>query len=168
MTPSRAIARSNRGMIASPHVAASAAGLEMLKNGGNAVDAAIAANAVLAVVYPASCGLGGDLFALLYKPKSELFAFNGSGRAPKELDARSLRARGMTSMPNRGALAVTVPGAVRAWADLALAHGTLALDDLLRPQIQAADAGDGLRLQKPSRVFVVDLGGHLVVINCWF
>jgi gamma-glutamyltranspeptidase/glutathione hydrolase len=119
-------------MIASPHVAASLAGHAVLARGGTAVDAAIAANAVLCVVYPASCGLGGDLFALVYEPRDRsLRAYNGSGRAPLGLNASALRERGMHAVPTRGPLSVSVPGAVRAWEDLARAHGRFGLDTLL-------------------------------------
>ena len=132
--PSRAVARSQRGMVASPHPLATAAGVDVLRRGGNAVDAAIAANAVLAVVYPASNGIGGDALWLLYEPRThETIAYNGSGRAPAALDAATVRARGCTQMPKRGALTVTTPGCVRAWEDVARAHGTRGLDELLAP-----------------------------------
>ena len=87
--PTRAIARSASGMVASPHAQATAAGVEVLRRGGNAVDAAIATNAVLAVVYPASCGIGGDALWLVYEPRTnEAIAYNGSGRAPRNSTAR--------------------------------------------------------------------------------
>src|SRR5665213_2746200 len=130
----RATARSTRAMVASPHALATAAGVDVLRNGGNAVDAAIATNAVLSFVYPASCGIGGDAFWLLYEPKTrETIAYNGSGRAAATLSGAHLRAQSMRSMPQRGALSVTVPGAVRSWVDVAKAHGTCGLDELLAP-----------------------------------
>jgi gamma-glutamyltranspeptidase/glutathione hydrolase len=129
-------------MIATPHWAATLAGVEVLRRGGNAVDAAIAANGVLSVVYPASCGLGGDAFWLVYEPrKREVIAYNGSGRAPAALNAANLRERGVTAMPLRGALTVTVPGALRSWEDVAKAHGRFGLDELLRPAEAAARDG---------------------------
>jgi len=132
--PSRAVARSARGMVASPHAQATAAGIEVLRRGGNAVDAAIAANAVLCVVYPASCGIGGDALWLVYEPKTgATVAYNGSGRAAASLSAAALRERGHAVMPQRGAFAVTTPGCVRSWEDVASAHGTLGLDALLAP-----------------------------------
>ena len=132
--PSRAVARSQRGMVASPHSLATAAGVDVLRRGGNAVDAAIATNAVLSVVYPASNGIGGDALWLLYEPRShETIAYNGSGHAAAALDAAMVRALGRTRMPTRGALAVTTPGCVRAWEDVARAHGTRGLDELLAP-----------------------------------
>ena len=130
----RATARSTRGMVASPHPLATAAGVEVLRRGGNAVDAAIATNAVLCVVYPTSCGIGGDAFWVIYEPKTKsVVSYNGSGRAAAALSAAQLRERGITTMPQRGALSVTVPGAVRSWEDVARAHGTRGLDDLLAP-----------------------------------
>ena len=132
--PSRAVARSTRGMVASPHAIASAAGLDVLRRGGNAVDAAIATNAVLTVVMTASCGIGGDAFWLVYDPKTrETTAYNGSGRSAASMNAGMLRAKGLASMPERGAQSVTVPGAVRSWEDVARSHGTRGLDELLVP-----------------------------------
>ena len=119
-------------MLATPHAQATAAGVDVLRAGGNAVDAAVAANGVLSVVYPTSCGLGGDAFWLVYEPRSgETIAYNGSGGAAAALDGATLRERGLTHVPERGALSVTVPGAVRSWEDVLRAHGTRALDDLL-------------------------------------
>jgi gamma-glutamyltranspeptidase/glutathione hydrolase len=128
-------------MVASPHALATAAGVDTLRAGGNAVDAAIAANAVLSVIYPTSCGLGGDAFWLVYEPREErVVAYNGSGRSPARLDAATLRARGLHSMPRRGALSVTVPGAVRSWEDVMKAHGALGLDrTLARAEAYARD-----------------------------
>src|SRR5476649_1639680 len=82
--PSRAVARTTRGMIATPHPQATLAGLDVLRRGGNAVDAAIAANAVLTVVYAPSCGIGGDAFWMIYDPGSKkTVSYNGTGRTPK-------------------------------------------------------------------------------------
>jgi gamma-glutamyltranspeptidase/glutathione hydrolase len=106
----------------------------VLRRGGNAVDAAIATNAVLTVVYPASCGIGGDALWLVFEPTTgEVIAYNGSGGASAALDADTLRARGLREMPIRGPLAVTVPGAVRSWEEVGTAHGRLSLDELLVP-----------------------------------
>jgi gamma-glutamyltranspeptidase/glutathione hydrolase len=118
-------------MVASPHALATAAGCDILRRGGNAVDAAIAANAVLSVVYPASCGIGGDALWMLYDPKSRTTrAFNGSGRT-----ARAARRDDLPDgiVPLRGARSVSVPGAVRSWDDLLRWHGTSDLDTLLAP-----------------------------------
>lgn len=131
--PTRAVARSTKAMIAAPHALATAAGAHVLREGGNAVDAAIAANGVLSVVYPMANGFGGDAFWMLYEPKlGEVICYNGSGRAARALGAGFLRERGFKAMPARGAFTVTVPGAVRAWEDVLGAHGTRTLDDLLR------------------------------------
>lgn len=119
-------------MVASPHALATAAGVDVLRRGGNAVDAAIAANAVLTVVYPASCGIGGDALWLVFEPRAgATIAYNGSGGAPAGLRAQTLRDQGLRAMPARGPLTVTVPGAVRSWEQVASAHGTRDLDELL-------------------------------------
>jgi gamma-glutamyltranspeptidase / glutathione hydrolase len=136
--PSRAVARSTRAMVASPHPLATATGVDVLRRGGNAVDAAIATNAVLAVAYPASCGIGGDAFWIVHDPSrvvrdahaSRTVAYNGSGRTPRGAMLEDLP-NGV--LPQRGALSVTVPGAVRSWEDVAAAHGTRGLDELLAP-----------------------------------
>jgi gamma-glutamyltranspeptidase/glutathione hydrolase len=128
------VARSTKGMVASPHALATAAGAAVLRAGGNAVDAAIATNGVLSVVYPQANGLGGDAFWMIFDPQSaDVVAYNGSGRAPRNLEAAELRAHGHTEMPPRGAFPVTVPGAVRSWEDVLEAHGTRTLDALLQP-----------------------------------
>ena len=128
----RAVARSTRGMVASPHALATAEGVRVLRDGGNAVDAAIATNGVLAAVYPQANGLGGDAFWMVYEPRTgDVVCYNGSGRAPQALQAAFLRERGYAEVPPRSAFAVTVPGAVRAWEDVAKAHGTRGLDSLL-------------------------------------
>jgi gamma-glutamyltranspeptidase/glutathione hydrolase len=136
------VARSEKGMVASPHALATAAGAEVLRAGGNAVDAAIATNGVLSVVYPQANGLGGDAFWMIYDPEiGDVVAYNGSGRAPSNLDGGDLRDRGFTEMPARSGFAVTVPGAVRAWEDVLEAHGTRTLDALLAPGEEYAREG---------------------------
>lgn len=121
-------------MIATPHPHATSAGLDVLRRGGNAVDAAIAANAVLSVVYSASCGIGGDAFWLVYDPqRKQVASYNGSGRTPKAATLERLRGPRGPVLPQRGALTVTVPGAVRSWEDVGRAHGTRGLDELLAP-----------------------------------
>ena len=107
LRPTRAVARSTRAMVASPHALATAAGVDVLRRGGNAVDAAIATNAVLAVVYPASCGLGGDAFWIVHEPFwKRTVSYNASGRTPR---AASLDRLPHGKLPERGALSVTVP-----------------------------------------------------------
>src|SRR3972149_6111950 len=117
------IARGPRGALVAPHSLATAAGLEILRQGGSAVDAAIAANAVLAVVAPNTCGLGGDAFWLIWDdPSGALHALAGAGAAARRSDPDRLRAVGLTRLPVRGPLPITVPGAVRSWGD---AHARL-------------------------------------------
>ena len=130
--PTRGVARSTRAMIASTHALATQIGLEVLRRGGNAVDAAIAANAVLAVVYPASCGIGGDALWIVYEPTTgQTIAYNGSGAAPRNATLDQVARHG--EMPIRDGLAVTVPGAVRSWYDVHAKHGTIDMAELLAP-----------------------------------
>ena len=132
--PSRGVARSTRAIVASPNALASSVGLDVLRRGGNAVDAAIATNAVLTATYVPSCGIGGDSFWVVYEPRTrEVLSYNGSGRAPAAANARSLRERGWKKLPDRAPECITVPGAVRSWEDLAARHGTRGLDELLEP-----------------------------------
>jgi gamma-glutamyltranspeptidase / glutathione hydrolase len=133
------------GMAVTPHPAATRAGVATLKAGGNAVDAAVAANAVLAVVYCHSCGIGGDAFALVWEPgEQRLHGFNGSGRAPAGLTIRRVRDEGHQQMPLRGPLTITVPGAVDAWARLLERFGRRSLADCLDHAIGLA--ADGYKL----------------------
>jgi gamma-glutamyltranspeptidase/glutathione hydrolase len=129
--PSRAVARSTRAMVATPHALATAAGCDVLRRGGNAVDAAIAANAVLCVVYPASCGIGGDALWMVYDPRtSQARAYNGSGRTARAAQRADLPGG---IVPTRGPRSVSVPGAVRSWEELLGELGTRDLDALLAP-----------------------------------
>lgn len=131
-----------RGVAASPHPLATLAGIQILQEGGNAIDAAVATNAVLAVVNPHMCGLGGDLFALIYHAKEEtVLALNASGAAPRAATPEAYRAAGHTEMPFRGLWSVTVPGAVDGWAAALTRCGSMGLKDLLRPAIHWAEAG---------------------------
>ena len=130
------------GVIATSQPLASAAGLQVLQQGGNAVDAAVTAAAVLGVVEPTMTGVGGDVFAIVYDPETKrLRGLNSSGRAGSAADAGAMLARGMTAMPDDGALAVTVPGAVAGWAALLEAHGTITLAQALAPAIRYARDG---------------------------
>jgi gamma-glutamyltranspeptidase/glutathione hydrolase len=133
------------GMVVTPHPLATEAGLEALRAGGTAVDAAVAANAMLAVVYCNACGLGGDAFALVWDPtEGRLFGFNGSGRAPGGLTIDAVRAAGHETMPTRGPLPITIPGAVDTWAQLLERYGRRSLADALLPAAQVADEGYAL------------------------
>ena len=133
------LVRGAHGAVVAPHHLATAAGLAILRAGGHAVDAAIATNAVLGVVLPSGCGIGGDAFWLLWDEASgRQTALNGSGRAPASADAAALRARGLATIPYRGPLAITVPGAVRSWSDAHARHGRLSRAEILEPAIQLA------------------------------
>ncbi len=148
LVPAR-LARGARGAVVAPHHLATQAGLSILAAGGSAVDAAIATNAVLAVVMPNGCGLGGDAFWLVWdETAGEQVALNGSGRAPLATDADALRGRGLTRLPLRGPLSITVPGAVRSWGDAHRRWGRLSWEAVLAPAIEQAEGGfpawDGL------------------------
>ena len=134
-----------RGMVATPHPLATAAGVEALRAGGTAVDAAVAANAMLAVVYCNACGLGGDAFALVWDPgERRLHGFNGSGRSPAGLSIDAVRDRGHATMPQRGPLTIDVPGAVDAWDQLLRRFGRRSLADAVLPAAATADDGYAL------------------------
>lgn len=128
--------------VVADHPLAAAAGMDVLRRGGNAVDAAITMAAVLAVVRPHMNGLGGDAFMLIRDGRSgRVRALNGSGRSGAAADTAALRALGYTDMPEIGIHTVTVPGAVRAWADALRRHGTISLADALAPAIRYAQYG---------------------------
>ena len=130
------------GMVATPHPAATAAGVDALRAGGSAADAAVAANAMLAVVYANACGLGGDAFALVWDPaERRLHGLNGSGRSPAALTIERVGAEGHAGMPQRGPLSVNVPGAVDAWDLLLGRFGRRSLADALLPAATVADSG---------------------------
>ena len=130
------------GMVVSPHPAATLAGARALQDGGNAVDAAVATNAVLAVVHPHMCGLGGDAFFLIRSAREQqVLALNASGRAPAAAMRAAVRAQGHTTMPTRGPLSITVPGAVDGWAEALRRCGSMGLKDLLGPAIRCAREG---------------------------
>jgi len=130
------------GIVAASQPLAARAGVQILERGGNAVDAAIAANAVLGVTEPQSNGIGGDLFAMVYEAKTgRLHGLNASGWAPRALTPRLLASRGITSMPQNGVHSVTVPGAVAGWEALRARLGRLPLAVLLAPAIRYADEG---------------------------
>ena len=134
-----------RAAVASPHHTASAAGRDVLAAGGNAMDAALAVNAMLAVVYPHMCGIGGDLFLLYHEARTgEVHCLNGTGPAPRAATRGAFAERGLDAVPVRGALSVTVPGTVAAWEVAAERFGTRALGDLLGPAVDAAANGVGI------------------------
>jgi len=139
-TRSAVLARN--GMAATSHPLATGAAIRILQDGGNAVDAAIAANAVLGVVEPMSCGIGGDLFAIVWDSKTKrLHGLNASGRAPKLATIEAFKGRGLESIPSAGPLSWSVPGCVDGWADLRDKFGSRSLAELLAPAIQHAGEG---------------------------
>ena len=138
LIPSRPV-RGVADVAVTTHELATQAALEVMALGGNAVDGAIAANAVLGVVLPTTCGVGGDLFALVHNPTEDAPAcLNASGRAGSGADASELRAAGHSRVPVREHWGVTVPGCVDGWEALVSRYGTMPLGDLLRPAIRAS------------------------------
>ena len=130
------------GMVATSETQAAMAGLRVLEEGGNAVDAAIATSAALCVTEPMSTGLGGDMFALTWMAKDrKVTALNGSGRAGSRASLEELRSAGHREMPQLGAESVTVPGIVDGWDTLLKRHGTMPLSRLLKPAIGYASDG---------------------------
>ena len=136
------LARGARGAVVAPHHLSTEAGLGILRAGGSAVDAAIAANAALSVVAPLFCGIGGDAFWLIWDAvERRQYALNGSGRAGAAADPAALRARGIERMPLHGPLTITVPGAVRSWSDAHARFGRLTRADIVAPAIELAGRG---------------------------
>ncbi|MBS7537344.1 gamma-glutamyltransferase family protein [Ancylobacter lacus] len=131
----------DQGMVSSPHAAASAIGRDVLRAGGNAVDAAIATSAALMVACPMQGGPGGDAFWLIATPEGEVRALDASGRAPARADVAELRRLGHAAIPPRSGFAVTVPGAVDGWQKAHEAFGSRPLGDLLEPAARLAEAG---------------------------
>jgi gamma-glutamyltranspeptidase/glutathione hydrolase len=141
ITPSRSVAVGERGMAATSHPQATLAALDILKAGGNAMDAAIAAVALQGVIEPQMTGVGGDCF-VIYAPKAgQPVALNGSGRTPAATDLAATMAKGAKDLTPTSIEGVTVPGAIDAWCRLAAAHGSKSLDEILTPAIDAAENG---------------------------
>ncbi|UOQ91756.1 gamma-glutamyltransferase family protein [Halobacillus shinanisalinarum] len=132
-----------KGMVATSQPLAAQAGLDILKKGGNAVDAAIATAACLTVVEPTSNGIGGDAFALVWM-KDHLYGLNASGPAPQSISINAVKEKGYKSMPTHGFIPVTVPGAPAAWAELSDKFGKLDFKELLAPAIAHAEEGYAL------------------------
>src|SRR5580700_8924538 len=138
----RSMVISKGGIVASESPLASQAGVRILENGGNAVDAAIAANAMMGVVEPMMNGIGGDLFVIVYDAKAnKLYGLNASGWAPKGLTIAFLEKQGLKSMPQTGVNSITVPGVVDGWQKLADKFGRKKLKDDLAPAIRTAQDG---------------------------
>ncbi len=131
-----------KGAVACEHPQAALAGIRVLDAGGTAADACVAMVSCMAVLAPMTTGMGGDAFLLFHDAKTgEVLGANGSGRAPKEASIEKLRQSGIKDMPERGGLAVTVPGAVRLWEDAAKSLGRLPLSELLEPARAFAEEG---------------------------
>ena len=131
-----------QGMVCSSHPLASQVGIDILKKGGTAVDAAIAVNACLGLMEPTGCGIGGDLFAIVWDAKSQqLYGLNASGKAPKSISIDALKRKGMSQMPSYGPIPVSVPGCVDGWYELHKRFGSLPMSELLQPTIDYANNG---------------------------
>lgn len=141
MIPTRSLTVAENGMAAASHPVATLAALDILRAGGNAVDAAIAAVAVQGVVDPHMTGIGGDCFVLYVPAGRPPVALNGSGHAPAAAALDWFTERGHAAIPDDSPHAVTVPGAVDAWCRLSADHGRLGLDRVLQPAIRAAEDG---------------------------
>ncbi len=131
-----------RGMVACAHYLATQAGISILTQGGNAIDAALAANAAMTVVYPSTCSAGGDVFMLIWEAKTRrLHALNGSGRAPRGMTPEYFLARDLKQIPERGPLSINVPGAVDGWFEALNRFGTLEAETIFAPAIAFAEEG---------------------------
>ena len=140
-TPGRSVAYGMNGMAATSAPLATLAAVDVLRAGGNAVDAAVTAAAVLCVVEPAMTGIGGDCFALVATPDGQIHGLNGSGRAAAAADSGWLEASGLTRIARRSIHAITVPGAIDGWDQLLKVYGTMPLADALEPAIGMAEQG---------------------------
>jgi gamma-glutamyltranspeptidase/glutathione hydrolase len=138
----RPVALGRSAMVACAHPLATLTGIEVLKGGGTAADAAVAVNAVLGVTQPQNCGIGGDIFCLYYEAKTRRVHFLvGAGRSGRRASLEELRRRGLRAVPTIGPGAVSAPGCVRGWAMLLERFGTRPLGELLAPAIHWAEAG---------------------------
>ena len=139
---SRSEVIATNGMAATSHPLATQTAISILKNGGNAIDAAIAANAVLGLVEPTGCGIGGDLFAIIWSAdEKKLFGLNSSGPAPKNISINKLKQKGLEKIPPYGPLPVTVPGAVAGWVSIHKKFGLLEFNVLFNDAINYAENG---------------------------
>src|SRR4029077_10463724 len=139
----RSTVHAENAKVATSHPLAALTAIEVMRSGGTAVDAAVAACALLGVIEPQSTGIGGDFFAVI-QPRGEgkITAYNGSGRAPMAANVEWYLERGIRSVPLTSAHAVSIPGAIDAWETILRDHGKFGLDRLLQPAIQPADGRD--------------------------
>ena len=130
------------GMVATSHPLATQIGIDILKNGGNAIDAAIAANAAIGLMEPTGNGIGGDLFAIIWVEKDKkLYGLNASGRSPKNLTLDYFKNKSFSEIPAYGPLPVSVPGCVDGWFEMHDKFGSIAMHEILSPAIEYADNG---------------------------
>lgn len=130
------------GMVASSQPLATQVGIDILKQGGSAIDAAIAVNACLGLMEPTGCGIGGDLYAIVWDAKTkQLYGLNGSGRSPRSLTLDYFKQKGMKAIPATGPLPVSVPGAVDGWFELHQKFGRIPMAKILEPAIRYAEQG---------------------------
>jgi gamma-glutamyltranspeptidase/glutathione hydrolase len=130
------------GMVATSHPLSTQIGIDILKQGGNAIDAAIAANAALGLMEPTGSGIGGDLFAIIWDAKTQkLYGLNASGRSPKSLTLDYFKQNNITQIPSHGPLPVSVPGCVDGWIELNKRFGSMSLEEILKPSIAYAEEG---------------------------
>jgi gamma-glutamyltranspeptidase/glutathione hydrolase len=139
---SRSVTIAEHGIVASSVPLASQAGLDILKAGGNAADAAIATSAMLGLMEPMSCGIGGDVFVIYWDNKTQkLYGLNGSGRSPYKLTRDVFKQKGLKSIPGDGVLSWSVPGCVAGWEDLRSRFGSKSMAEILEPAIGYAEDG---------------------------
>lgn len=144
------------GMAATSQPLATQVALDILKKGGSAMDAAIAANAMLGLVEPNACGIGGDVFAIIWDAKTKkLYGFNGSGRAPETLTMEVFKEKGLSYVPLLGPLPVSVPGCVDGWFEMHKRFGKLSMQEILQPSIDYGNAGFPV-----SEVIAWQMNGH--------
>jgi gamma-glutamyltranspeptidase/glutathione hydrolase len=138
----RSVVMAPHGMVATSHPLAAQVGLDILRQGGNAIDAAIAANGAIGLMEPMSCGIGGDLFVIYWDNKTKkLYGLNASGRIPAKATLESFRAKGLKEIPELGPLSWSVPGCVDGWDELRKQFGTMPFEQLLAPSIRYAEEG---------------------------
>jgi gamma-glutamyltranspeptidase/glutathione hydrolase len=139
---SRSVVIAPHGIVATSHPLAAQVGLDVLKSGGTAADAAIATNAMLGLVEPMSCGIGGDVFVIYWDNKTQkLYGLNGSGRSPYKLTRDVFKQKGLTEIPRQGLLCWSVPGCVAGWEDLRARFGKKSLADILSGAIAYGEGG---------------------------
>ena len=138
----RSVVMAPHGMVATSHPLAAQVGLDILKSGGNAIDAAIATNAAIGLMEPMSCGVGGDLFVIVWDAKTQkLYGLNANGKAPAKATRRYFADKGLDEIPATGPLSWSVPGCVDGWDQLRKKFGTLSFEKILEPSIQYAEKG---------------------------